>query len=294
MLLESLNWTLKYAKIPASWKEAVISMIQKEGKNKELCKSYRPISILNVDNKVFTSIISKRLEQFLADLINEDQTGFIKSRQMQDNIRQILHIVEQINKQHLSGALISLDAKTACDRVSWSFLYKILERFSFNNQFISCIQAFYSDPATWLKINGCLIGSFKLYRSIWQGCCLSSSLFALFIEPLAQNIRQNNELERVTKATEEHRIGLFAGDVITYLKYPNLTFPKLLTILESFGQMSGYKLNSTETQILCLNCSQNCVIGSKYKLKWDTKSIKYLGILITQNLTTCMRLTIIP
>ena len=57
---------------------------------------------------------------------------FIKGRQTQDNIRRTLHIIEQIHKQHLSAALVSLDAEKAFDRVSWTFLYRVLERLGFN------------------------------------------------------------------------------------------------------------------------------------------------------------------
>lgn len=288
VLLESFNWTLEKAVAPPSWKDAVISVIPKEGKNKDYCESYRPISILNTDYKLFTSIITKRLEFFLPDLIHEDQTGFVKGRQTQDNIRRTLHIIDHINKHHTSAALISLDAEKAFDRVSWDFLYKVLERMGFNDKFIKCIKVLYTDPSAKVKINGHLTDTFKLHRGTRQGCCASPALFAIYIEPLAQIIRQEDELTGITIAGDEHKIGLFADDVIIFLQDPNTMFTKLVKILEDFGRMSGYKLNMSKTQVLTFNYKPNKEIRGRFNFNWNANSIKYLGVTLTQELdNTC-------
>lgn len=286
LLLESFNWTLKHAKCPPSWKEAMITVIPKEGKNKELCESYRPISILNVDYKLFTSTIARRLETFLPDLIDEDQTGFIKGRQTQDNIRRTLHIINEVNKQSTPTALVSLDAEKAFDRVGWNFLFAVLKRMGFDKTIIKCIQALYDKPVARIKINGDLTDRFELFRGTRQGCCLSPSLFALFIEPLAQYIRQSKELKGITVAKDEHKLGLFADDIIIYLSNPDYTFPKLLMLLKDFGGKSGYKLNISKTQVLCIKYRPADSIRRSYKLKWDSGKIKYLGVYLTRELNT--------
>ena len=97
-LLQTFNAALKEGKIPPSWREATISVIPKEGKDRLDCGSYRdrPISVLNTDYKLFTSILAKRVEKVLPQFIHTDQTGFISQRQTHDNIRRSLHILSHI------------------------------------------------------------------------------------------------------------------------------------------------------------------------------------------------------
>lgn len=285
VLQASFNWTLKENKIPPTWAEAIISVIPKPGKNKEECASYRPISILNIDYKIYTSIISKRLNTFLSELIDEDQTGYIKGRQTQDNIRRTLHIIEQAQKEKQSTVLVSIDAEKAFDCVNWSFLYKVLERLGFNKKSIQLIKSLYKEPTARIKINGNLTDKILLQRSTRQGCCLSPTLFAICIEPLAQAIRQNKEIKGIAIKGLEHKIGLFADDVIAFLGQPNTTLPILMKLLDSYGYLSGYRINISKTQILAINYKPTKVIRENYKLNWSLKSIKYLGVSVTQDLS---------
>lgn len=283
ILYKSLNWTLKENKMPASWSEAIISVIPKPGKNKACCSNYRPISVLNIDYKIYTSIISRRLNKFVSEIIDEDQTGFMRERQTHDNIRKAIHIIEKAQREKRSTVLLSIDAEKAFDCVNWNFLYLVLEKMGFNSKSVQLIKTLYSQPKARIKINGNLTEEISLQRSTRQGCGLSPTLFSIFIEPLAQAVRQSEEIKGVTINGVEHKIGLFADDVIAFLEQPDKSLPALMSLLETFGYLSGYKINISKTQTLTFNYTPSQNIKNMYQLDWKRESIKYLGIEITQN-----------
>ena len=59
---------------------AYITVIPKEGKDPAECGSYRPISLLNTDLKLFTKVLASRLQPWLPELVDLDQVGFIPTR----------------------------------------------------------------------------------------------------------------------------------------------------------------------------------------------------------------------
>lgn len=113
LLEKTFNYVMHEGEIPPSWREATISVIPKEGKDRRECGNYRPISVLNIDYKLLTSIPAHRLENLLPDLINLDQTDFMHHRQITDNFRRILHILGQIQNDKTQVIIGSLDAEKA-------------------------------------------------------------------------------------------------------------------------------------------------------------------------------------
>lgn len=118
LIKNTYNHDIKTAITPPSLRDAVISLIPKQGKDKMECGSYRPVSILNSDYKIFTHILAKRLKKILPQIVSLVQTGFIQQRHTQDYICRTLHVMEKKKKNKLQAVLLSLNAEKALDRVS--------------------------------------------------------------------------------------------------------------------------------------------------------------------------------
>ena len=58
-----------------------LTLILKEGKDPANCGSYRPISLLNTDLKIFTKILATRMSRILSRVIHLDQVGFMMARE---------------------------------------------------------------------------------------------------------------------------------------------------------------------------------------------------------------------
>ena len=94
ILVDSLNFAYIHRKLSNSQKEAVITLIEKKDKDRRLIKNWRPISLVNVDVKIGSKAIAKRLEKVLLHIIHHDQNVFVKGRTIFDAVRTITDVME--------------------------------------------------------------------------------------------------------------------------------------------------------------------------------------------------------
>jgi hypothetical protein len=76
-----------------------------------------------------------------------------------------------------------------------------------------------------------------------QGYPLSPLLFNIVLIFLATAIRQEQEIKWNQIGREEVKLSLFAVNLSLYLRDPKNATKKLLEIINSFGNVAGYKIN---------------------------------------------------
>ena len=65
-----------------SQRQAIINLIEKKDRDKRFIKNWGLISLLNVDLKIVSKALLKKLKIFLPDLISSQQTTYAKNRHL--------------------------------------------------------------------------------------------------------------------------------------------------------------------------------------------------------------------
>ena len=134
-LKDCLNDPYQRGEMSISQKRGVISLLPKKNKDTLLLKNWRPITLLNIHYKIATTCIAKRLEKVLPEVINRDQTGYVKNRFIGENIRLISDVIDLYEKKKLPGTLFFVDFEKAFDSLEWNYLFKVLEVMNFGPMF---------------------------------------------------------------------------------------------------------------------------------------------------------------
>ena len=95
--------------------------------------------MVNLDVKIASKAIARRLEAVMPLLIPANQNGFIKGRSILDAVRTIDDVLEigKIMMQNESGILLAIDFEKAFDSLNHEFLYQVLQKMGFGPNFFN-------------------------------------------------------------------------------------------------------------------------------------------------------------
>ena len=100
-----------------SERRGIIALLEKIERDTLYLKNWRPLSLLNVDYKIFTKITSNRMQTVLPTLIHPDQTGFINGRYIGENALDLVSIMKHTKNYNTDALIVSFDFEKAFDTV---------------------------------------------------------------------------------------------------------------------------------------------------------------------------------
>jgi len=246
-------------KLGGSTNSSFLALIPKE-KGAKNFNRFRPISLCNTGYKIITKIMANRLKKILPKLIPENQGGFLRGRQILDNIILVQEAIHTSYRKKEKGMVVKLDLASAFDRVKHDFLLAAMRNFGFNQKFIQWVKACISAPWIAPLINGRPTNFFQASRGLRQGCPLSPVLFVIQASVLSFQLNrslQNRALSgiRIVPKVKDVNHAQFADDTLL-LGAANLnTARNFKSKLDCYMNSSGSEINFHKSKIYGWNCS---------------------------------------
>lgn len=151
---------------------ALVTLIPKVGEASNM-KQFRPISLLNCSFKILSKILTLRLTSIAQRIVAPSQNAFIKGRYILESVVVAHEIVHSIHKTGEQGVVLKLDFEKAYDKVSWSFLFQMLESRNFHPSWIQWVKLLLVGGSIGVMVNGEESSYFKPGKGLRQGDPLS-------------------------------------------------------------------------------------------------------------------------
>ena len=278
ILVNALNHSFETRMLSISQRRGIVKLIPKKDADLKLIKNWRPTTLLNCDYKIATKAIGSRIKTLLPNLISDDQTSFIKDRFIGENIRLIDSVMKFTTSRNIPGLLLFLDFEKAFDTLEWAFIHKTLRYFNFGPSLLKWIKVSYRNIESCILNNGWASNFFQLSRGVRQGCPLSPYKFILSVEVMAEGIRKRKEIVGIIVNGKEIKLSQYADDTTLILDGSEQSVKEAVKLLESFGDASGLRLNSTKTEALWIGSKANCDLKlcPEKDFKWPKKKKRIL------------------
>ncbi len=236
--------------LPARFHEGLITIIYKGGGlDRADPASYRPITLLCTDYRLWARVLALRLGPCLPDIIDTAQTAFVPGRRIGENILALQCLGALLRRLGRTAFTAFCDFRKAYDTIDRAFLLEAMATLGVGPGYLAMVRTLLTGTRARAMVNGFTSTPAAFEAGVRQGCPLAPLLYLFVGQALLQLLRARG-------------IGIdAAGCRLTALQYADdaqplldttAQVPALLAAMATFGDASGQRLNPAKTKLMPL------------------------------------------
>ncbi|KAK3566679.1 hypothetical protein QTP86_003189, partial [Hemibagrus guttatus] len=269
-LTSLFNRVLESERVLEEWRRSVLVPIFKNKGDVPSCSNYRGIKLMSHTMKLWERVVEARLRKVVE--ICEQQYGFMPRKSTTDAIFALRILMEKYRDGQRELHCVFVDLEKAYDRVPREELWYCMRKSGVAEKYVRVVQDMYERSRTVVR---CAVGQteeFKVEVGLHQGSALSPFLFAIVMDQLSEEVRQ-----------ESPWTIMFADDIVICSE----SREQVEENLEKWSfalERRGMKVSRSKTEYMCVNEREGS--GTVRLQDEEVKKVqefKYLGSTVQSN-----------
>ncbi|KAK3575129.1 hypothetical protein QTP86_020814, partial [Hemibagrus guttatus] len=269
-LASLFNRVLESERMPEEWRRSVLVPIFKNKGDVQSCSNYRGIKLMSHTMKLWERVVEARLRKVVE--ICEQQYGFMPRKSTTDAIFALRILMEKYRDGQRELHCVFVDLEKVYDRVPREELWYCMRKSGVAEKYVRVLQDMYERSRTVVR---CAVGQteeFKVEVGLHQGSALSPFLFAIVMDQLSEEVRQESPWTM-----------MFADDIVICSESREQVEENLERWRFAL-ERRGMKVSRSKTEYMCVNEREGSgtvrLQGEEVK---KVQEFKYLGSTVQSN-----------
>jgi hypothetical protein len=159
--------------------DGLIALIYKGG-GRTIFNNWRPITLLNINYKIFAKALQMRLQLVLVDVMSPNQSMFLLIRFILNNIFLTQKTIHYTYHSTQPLMFMKLNFSKAYNRVDFRFFFSTMALMGFSNTFISMTRLLFMGAKAAISDNGRCTPHFQISHVFNRDACWPPTCFLLW------------------------------------------------------------------------------------------------------------------